>query len=54
MTNQKKIGLLENMVMQYGGSDQLLHLQTCATNLQLSDEEYLDYLCCYLKKVIRQ
>ena len=53
MTNQQKIICLENLVLQEGDQHQLLHLQNRATELRLSDTEYLDYLSCYLRKVIQ-
>ncbi len=47
MTNEKKIVLIEEMI----NSDQLTLLRAGRKEHQLSDEEYLDYLACYFKKV---
>lgn len=52
MTLEEKITRLENMVLLQSDRLQLLYLQTRALKLELNDTEYLDYLTCYLKKVI--
>ena len=46
MTADKKIVLLEEMI----NSDQLNLLRAGREEHQLTNEEYLDYLCCYFKE----
>ena len=49
MTNEKKIALLEGMI----NGDQLALLQSGRKDHQLTNEEYLDYLCCYFREEAR-
>ena len=49
MTTKKKIELIEALV----NSDQLTLLQDRAQEHQMTDEEYLDYLCCYFREEAR-